>query len=1047
MSPLSKKQTTRTTAKNEKKTTGEEDTNINSGVLLNETQELNKKRDSWDKGGVKRIYSPFNRFANNSTWVANQNKRATSMAYQSTYKSTGLSPKEKSYIICSCQTRSTRYLVLKNLASKAIEDRKIFTIYGYCNAARKALTERGWVEKIPPNRMNLSKIKNGTLSSKPEIHTELERLLLSSLVNKYTPTFIWHTKDEIADTSIDMTNKDCTIIENKLRTDALWTSKQGLCASMKRNYWFYIEDVSEVTGPRSYNTVDAGEIEDFAKDYKITACTSLLKWVVSMVANDRPVFVKAGKISLNIIVFALNRCKEYLFRKQNRDIDRNLNNTSPGQWNTFLKKYYRIIGKDDVFELDKENKLPLYLGYARFLLKEMYRYRPQLSCEGCYNIWIIKPAHNCRGRGIRMASKLAVITNLLNKANAKYVIQKYIEEPLLIYETKFDIRQYYLVTSTYPLVIWMYQDCYLKFSSQKYNLMDYHESIHLTNNAVQRKYTNCTQRHCDLPQNNMWDSDKYKKYLNKIGKDKVWDNVIYPGMRKSIIAIMLSCQDTLPVCKNRFELYGCDFILDKMYKPWLIEINSSPDLNHTTPVTAKICPAVISDIIKVVIDYPRNRNCSTGKFECIYRQPMTIPRYGPASDLYVRGYSLPDDYFYSGTIEHQKTIDDDSVDIEKSYNSEAILKKIKQYYDLDTIMVHPEEYGSGFLQMCENQSSSRVHSEQSEYQLSIAATIITTQLEELMDKIPSTSDIAKPKHLSISQAQSIKSETDVESIMKECISRIASIEIVSLLEDPPLKSNSLHGSSVDGERSLVKQSSHSLNSPHIGKIGKANLIAAPPLKVNENNDSALNVINKNREQSYFCKVRDDLTVKKSHTHETCKRNQHSCDFTSRADSIQELSLNHMQDAEQSNNINSTKIPPLECWHLNRGLRSKESLSQGSSNRFAQVCHEDEEKGELLDGIVRGITNTETLEHRPSYGFGQLRFGQLNHKEYNPPSTSLRHSDDNTREGIESTKYLNKRLTSSNYSSVSSKNIILEATAKLVDFISKKEKEYLCDWKQ
>lgn len=128
--------------------------------------------------------------------------------------------------------------------------------------------------------------------------------------------------------------------------------------------------------------------------------------------------------------------------------------------------------------------------------------------------------------------------------------------------------------------------------------MSYHESIHLTNNAVQRKYTNCPGRHPELPQNNMWDSDKYKSYLNDLGRDKVWDEVIYPGMKKSIIGIMLGCQDYLVATKNRFELYGCDFVIDKMYNPWLIEINSCPDLNHTTPVTAKICPAVVADLVK-----------------------------------------------------------------------------------------------------------------------------------------------------------------------------------------------------------------------------------------------------------------------------------------------------------------------------------------------------------------------------------------------------------------------------------------------------------------
>ncbi|XP_023947466.2 tubulin glycylase 3A-like [Bicyclus anynana] len=697
------------------------------------------------------------------------------MPNDSIYSSDGLSCKEKSYIMSSCQKKSNRFVDLKILAAQAIRNKKIFSISGSSSAVRRALLERGWVEKIPANKMNLSKIRTD-ISSKTKIQHELERICLSNFVEKYDPNFVWRTRDERRDTTIDM-NKDCNTIINKLQINATWTSKQGLCSSIKRNYWYHIEDVAEVSCPRSYSTSDSGDIEGFVKDYKITACTSLLKWILSMVANDRPVFVATGQISINVMVFAINRCKEYLLRKQNKDIDRLIQPISIRQWDSFLKKYYCIIAKDGVFQTDKGIKLPVYLSYSKFLLKEMHKYRPQLSCEGCHNIWIIKPGCCSRGRGIRMASKFGVIMNLLNKANTKYVIQKYIEEPLLIYETKFDIRQYYLVTSTYPLIIWMYKDCYLKFSSQKYSLKNYHESIHLTNNAVQRKYANCEGRHTDLPHNNMWDLNKYKSYLNKLGKDDVWDTIIYPGMKRSIISIMLSSQDSLSVSKNRFELYGCDFILDKEYKPWLIEINSCPDLNHTTQVTAQICPAVQSDIIKVVIDYASNPKASTGRFERIYRQPVTMPQYGNAADLSLRGYSLPLDYFYKGNIEVQEMYEDTKIG--KENDVKEVRKLLKEAYNTEMIMKQPEE---DFTFPDKKEKDTCTHKTLSEYEMEVTASAVNKQLDKLMERIPSDysfSDKCGLKlnpSLSLNPIQKVCSVTNLHSLVKNSVSRVTILD-------------------------------------------------------------------------------------------------------------------------------------------------------------------------------------------------------------------------------------------------------------------------------
>ena len=184
---------------------------------------------------------------------------------------------------------------------------------------------------------------------------------------------------------------------------------------------------------------------------------------------------------------------------------------------------------------------------------------------------------------------------------SKILIQKYIESPLLYKGRKCDMRIWVLLT--HDLKVYIFKEGHLKTCSIEYDVNSKDAFTHITNYSFQKHNSNFQkfEKGNEVP---FYEFQKFidEKYPEKNYKLK--DNLM--KQIKDIIKVTMLCAKN-KFCKNnnrgaQFEIFGYDFMMDSDFNVFLIEINSNPGLELSSPWIQIVVPRMLDDALRLTLD-------------------------------------------------------------------------------------------------------------------------------------------------------------------------------------------------------------------------------------------------------------------------------------------------------------------------------------------------------------------------------------------------------------------------------------------------------------
>lgn len=246
----------------------------------------------------------------------------------------------------------------------------------------------------------------------------------------------------------------------------------------------------------------------------------------------------------------------------------------------FVPKQFLLPSEEVLFKKAYDASLKHVASYKKVKMDRAYGRR-----------WLVKSQGH---RGVRMLNNLDELPAL----RQENVLLSQCIEPYLVDGRKFDLGVYVAVTSILPLRIYVYDNILLRFCKQRYprplSADSPKESYVVVDYIPPWHIPDLSPSYSTLPSashegTNHWDA--LLDYMEKMdGIDRHFvKSAVHDSIAKLIVANRGHFMESIDELKkahsksnfqahNFFELWRFDFMLDDNGKPWLLEVNQSPNL-------------------------------------------------------------------------------------------------------------------------------------------------------------------------------------------------------------------------------------------------------------------------------------------------------------------------------------------------------------------------------------------------------------------------------------------------------------------------------------